>query len=60
MPGSTVTIMPGLEDGLGFLPKPGSLVDVHPQSVAQAVVKKTAETRLLDDGAGFGIDITGT
>ena len=34
-------------------------MDVHAEAVAQAVVKKTAETGLLDDGAGFGVDVSG-
>ena len=49
-----------LQDGLGLLAEPGRLVNLHAQAVADAVVKKTAETRLLDDGAGFGIDIMGS
>ena len=44
---------------VGLLAEPGGLVDVHAEPVAQAVVKKTAETGLLDDGAGFGVDVSG-
>ena len=34
-------------------------MDVHAQPVTQPMVKKTAETCFLDDGAGFGIDVVG-
>ncbi len=34
-------------------------MDVQAQAVSQAVGKKTAEAGLLDDGAGFGIDVRG-
>ena len=46
-----------LKRDLGFLAEPRGLVDIHAQAVAEPMVKKTAETGLLDDGAGFGIDV---
>ena len=51
MPGSSVTL-----DALRSL---RSLVDVHAYPVTQPMVKKTAETCILDHGAGFGVDVVG-
>ncbi len=34
-------------------------MDVHADPVTEPMVKKTAETCLLDDGAGFGVDVLG-
>ena len=34
-------------------------MNVHAQAMPQAMGKKTAETGVLDDGAGFGVDISG-
>ena len=48
-----------LERGIRLFPEPWSLMNIHPQPVSQPVVKKTAETCFLDDGAGFGIDVVG-
>src|SRR5262249_14501897 len=34
-------------------------MNVHSQTVTEPMVKKTAETCLLDDEAGFGVDVVG-
>ncbi len=47
----------GLKRDVGFLAEPRGLMDIEAQAVTQAVGKKRAETGLLDDGAGFGVDV---